>query len=249
VRRRFVLGRIREPGRQKVATGKILTLRLIDGSWEEVNVKGFEIGKRLAQTAVSSIVPMLEELGEVHMQSVFVGSTSDTGTSGSGGQADEYLCVELGGEEFGIRMSRVLEIVGVQGIVSVSQGSAPAKGIVKLRDKSIRIIELREKLGLPASEYSQRTCMIVVEVQGQPPGTLVGMVVDGVIEVVKLASADIEDTADVRSGTPYTSGMTRCKGKPKILLDIENLIARQESWFPESSFEPDRLADSERSSG
>jgi purine-binding chemotaxis protein CheW len=94
----------------------------------------------------------------------------------------------------------------------------------------IPVIDLRLKFGLPAVEYNQRTCIIVVQVDGESTSLLVGLIVDSVSEVVNLAAADVEDTPDFgsRTSTPFILGMAKLKGKVKILLDIDRVVNSQE---------------------
>ncbi len=86
------------------------------------------------------------------------------------------------------------------------------------------------KFGLTEVEYTQRTCIIVIQVQAAGTAMPMGIVVDGVAEVLNLTSADIEDTPDFGDGvdTRYLLGMAKVKGKVKILLDIDQVLTRQE---------------------
>lgn len=145
-------------------------------------------------------------------------------------RAGKYLIFHLGREEFGIRVVSVREIMGVQDITAVPQTPAHVKGVINLRGKVIPVLDLRLKFGLPEIEYTQRTCIIVVQVQGDTRSMLMGIVVDGVAEVLNLASGDIEDTPDFGQGvaTPYLLGMAKIKGKVKILLDINQVLTSQE---------------------
>jgi purine-binding chemotaxis protein CheW len=142
----------------------------------------------------------------------------------------KYLVFELGREEFGIRVLKVREIMGVQDITAVPQTPAYVKGVINLRGKVIPVVDLRLKFGLPEAEYTQRTCIIVVQAQVETTSALMGIVVDGVAEVLNLAAADIEDTPDFGRGvaTPYLLGMAKIKGKVKILLDIDQVLTSQE---------------------
>jgi purine-binding chemotaxis protein CheW len=142
------------------------------------------------------------------------------------GRGGKYLVFELGREEFGIRVLKVREIMGIQDITAVPQTPAHVKGVINLRGKVIPVVDLRLKFGLPEQEYTQRTCIIVVQVQGEARPMLMGIVVDGVAEVLNLAAADIEDTPDFGDGTatPYLLGMAKVKGKVKILLEIERVL-------------------------
>jgi purine-binding chemotaxis protein CheW len=138
----------------------------------------------------------------------------------------KYLVFELGREEFGIRVLKVREIMGIQDITAVPQTPAHVKGVINLRGKVIPVVDLRLKFGLPEQEYTQRTCIIVVQVQGEAGPMLMGIVVDGVAEVLNLAAADIEDTPDFGDGTatPYLLGMAKVKEKVKILLEIDRVL-------------------------
>ena len=145
-------------------------------------------------------------------------------------RAGKYLVFQLGQEEFGIGVLKVREIMGVQDITAVPQTPGYVKGVINLRGKVIPVVDLRLKFGLPEIEYTQRTCIIVVEVRGTEASTLMGIVVDGVAEVLNLAGSDVEDTPDFGQGaaTPYLLGMAKIKGKVKILLDIDQVLSSQE---------------------
>jgi purine-binding chemotaxis protein CheW len=145
-------------------------------------------------------------------------------------RAGKYLVFHLGKEEFGIRVLKVREIMGIQNITAVPQTPAYVKGVINLRGKVIPVVDLRLKFGLPEIEYTQRTCIIVVQVQADSHGMMMGIVVDGVAEVLNLVPGDIEDTPDFGQGvvTPYLLGMAKIKGKVKILLDIDQVLTSQE---------------------
>ena len=142
----------------------------------------------------------------------------------------KYLIFQLGREEFGIRVLQVREIMGIEDITAVPQTLAYVKGVINLRGKVIPVVDLRLKFGLPGQEYTQRTCIIVVQVAGEAGPMLMGTVVDGVAEVLNLAEADIEDTPDFRDGTAtrYLLGMAKVKGKVEILLHIDRVLTKQE---------------------
>ena len=139
----------------------------------------------------------------------------------------KYLVFQLGQEEFGIQVLKVREIMGVQDITAVPQTPAYVKGVINLRGKVIPVVDLRLKFGLPELDYTQRTCIIVVQVRSEVGPVLMGIVVDGVAEVLNLATAEIEDTPDFGDGTatPYLLGMAKSKGKVKILLEIDRVMS------------------------
>lgn len=145
-------------------------------------------------------------------------------------RAGKYLTFQLANEEFGIRVLKVREIMGIQDITAVPQTPPHIKGVINLRGKVVPVIDLRLKFGISAAEYTQRTCIIVTQVQGESGAVFMGIVVDGVSEVLNLTAAEIEDTPDFGEevSSAYLLGMAKVKGKVKILLDIDKVLSTQE---------------------
>jgi purine-binding chemotaxis protein CheW len=141
----------------------------------------------------------------------------------------KYLIFQLAQEEFGIRVLKVREIMGLQEITAVPQTPAHIKGVINLRGKVVPVVDLRLKFGLAAAE-SQRTCIIVTQLQSESGVILIGVVVDGVSEVLNLTGAEIEDTPDFGEELAgrYLLGMAKVKGKVKILLDLDKVLSAPE---------------------
>ena len=140
-------------------------------------------------------------------------------------RAGKYLTFQLGSEHYAIQVLRVREIVKVQHITAVPETPSEVRGVINLRGKVIPVIDLRLKFGMPESEYGQRTCIIVVELNSSHAGPM-GIIVDEVSEVLNLTEADIQDTPDFGSGveTPYLLGLARVQDSVKILLDINQIL-------------------------
>jgi purine-binding chemotaxis protein CheW len=158
-------------------------------------------------------------------------STKEPAASGSTDiRAGKYLTFQLANEEFGIRVLKVREIMGLQEITAVPQTPGHVKGVINLRGKVVPVIDLRLKFGLAAAEYTQRTCIIVTQVTGESAGVLMGIIVDGVSEVLNLMASEIEDTPDFGEEVAghYLLGMAKVKGKVKILLDIDKVLSTQD---------------------
>ena len=164
------------------------------------------------------------------MQSTITAPPANASAAKGDNRAGKYLTFMIGKEEFGVGVMKVREIMGIQDITAVPQTPAYLKGVINLRGKVIPVIDLRLKFGLPGLEYTQRTCIIVVQVKGASTSLLMGTVVDEVSEVLTLAAADIEDTPDFGSNvdTSYILGMAKTKGKVKILLDINAVLTDRE---------------------
>ena len=146
------------------------------------------------------------------------------------GRAGKYLTFMTGQEEFGVAVLKVREIMGIQDITAVPHTPSYLKGVINLRGKVIPVVDLRLKFGMPGVDYSQRTCIIVVQVKSPGAPLLMGIVVDEVSEVLTLAPTDIEDTPDFGGtiATSYILGMAKVKGQVKILLDIDEVLAAEE---------------------
>jgi purine-binding chemotaxis protein CheW len=151
-------------------------------------------------------------------------------TAPTDARAGKYLTFQLANEEFGIRVLKVREIMGLQEITAVPQTPMHIKGVINLRGKVVPVIDLRLKFGLDAAEYTQRTCIIVTQVQGESGSVLMGIVVDGVSEVLNLTALEIEDTPDFGEEVTgqFLLGMAKVKGKVKILLDIDKVLSSQD---------------------
>jgi purine-binding chemotaxis protein CheW len=154
-------------------------------------------------------------------------------------RAGKYLTFQLAREEYAIQVLKVREIMGVQHITTVPQTPVDVKGVINLRGKVIPVTDLRLKFGLPEGEYTPRTCIIVVQLQGETV-TQVGIIVDEVCEVLSLAEADIQDTPDFGRGitTPYLLGMAKVKGRVKILLDIDHVMSARDLQGIEAMLNP-----------
>jgi purine-binding chemotaxis protein CheW len=147
-----------------------------------------------------------------------------------GKRAGKYLIFHLGLEEFGTEVLKVREIMGLQDITSIPQVPLYVKGVINLRGKVIPVIDLRLKFGLEPQEYTPRTCIVVMRTRQADEDLMIGLVVDGVVEVLNLMASDIEDTPDFGPGvvTPYLTGMAKVKGRVKILLDIDQVLSGNE---------------------
>ena len=157
-------------------------------------------------------------------------TSSDAAGAASDVRAGKYLTFQLAREEFGIRVLKVREIMGMQEITAVPQTPPYIRGVINLRGKVVPVVDLRLKFGMQAAEYTQRTCIIVTQVNMDSGQVLAGMIVDGVSEVVNLAASEIEDTPDFGEdiGNRYLLGMAKSKGKVKILLDIDKVLSLED---------------------
>jgi len=142
----------------------------------------------------------------------------------------KYLTFTLADEEYGISILKIKEIIGMMPITSVPQTPAFVKGVINLRGKVIPVIDLRLRFGMESNDYTERTCIVVVEIVGQTGTILMGVVVDAVSEVLNIKSNEIENTPTfgTKLDTDYILGMAKMEGSIKILLDIDRVLSAKE---------------------
>jgi purine-binding chemotaxis protein CheW len=143
----------------------------------------------------------------------------------------KYLTFNLAGEEYGIGILMIKEIIGMMPITAVPQTPAFIKGVVNLRGKVIPVMDLRLRFGMPEIAYNERTCIIVVEIPGQSGTIQIGVVVDAVSEVLNIKGEDIEGPPSfgARLNTEMILGMAKTGGGIKILLDIHRVLNSDEA--------------------
>lgn len=167
------------------------------------------------------------------------------------GREGKYLTFSLDTEEYGIGILKVKEIIGTMPITPVPQTPKFVKGVINLRGKVIPVIDLRLRFGLPSVEYTERTCIIVVEIQEEAETIVMGIVVDSVSEVLNIKAEDIEDSPRFGTNlkTDYIFGMAKIGGGVKILLDIDRVLTSQEINLLGQTVTQQQETRSERNSG
>ena len=141
--------------------------------------------------------------------------------------AGKFLTFTLGNELYGVPVLKVREIIRMVDITVVPQMPAYIKGVINLRGRIIPVVDLRTKFGLAGAETTERTCTVVVQVRLASGATIqMGLIVDGVEEVLNIAKGDIEETPDFGTAldTEYLLGMAKVKGKVASLLDIDRVL-------------------------
>jgi purine-binding chemotaxis protein CheW len=151
--------------------------------------------------------------------------TESVSASATQSRAGKYLTFFLAGEEYGLEILKVSEIIGMQPITRVPRMPEFVRGVINLRGKVIPITDLRSKFGME-QDGSEDSCIIVVQMRG----IMTGVVVDRVSEVVAIAEADIEDAPTFGAGihTEFLLGIGKTGGRVKLLLDIDKVLASSE---------------------
>ena len=142
----------------------------------------------------------------------------------------KYLTFSLANEEYGIGILKIKEIIGMMPITSVPQTPEFVKGVINLRGKVIPVLDLRRRFGMEPMDYTERTCIIVVEIAGTAGNVMIGVVVDSVSEVLSIKAEVIEETPTfgTKLNTDYILGMAKIGKGVKILLDIDRVLGADE---------------------
>lgn len=157
-------------------------------------------------------------------------ATLETSNVRARAAAGKYLTFVLGHESYGIAVLKIREIIRLLDITPVPQMPAYVKGVINLRGKVIPVVDLRIKFQLSKADTTERTCIIVVQVN-LPSGARpqMGLIVDAVEEVANIGTGEIEETPDFGAAlaTDYILGMAKVKGAVKTLLDIDRVVAAE----------------------
>lgn len=157
-------------------------------------------------------------------------SVSDSPAASTLELAGKYLTFRLANEEFGVEILRVREIIGLMDITVVPRTPKAIRGVINLRGKIIPVVDLRATFQMQAAEDTDLTCIIVVDVPMGSNHAQIGILVDTVSEVLDIRAEQIEPApafgADV--DTQFIRGMARIDEQVKILLNIEEVLNRQE---------------------
>jgi len=141
----------------------------------------------------------------------------------------KYLTFHVGGEEYGVGILQVREIIGIMEYTEVPQTSEFVSGVVNLRGRVLPIIDLRSKFGFPPTDHTGQTCIVVVDV-----GTMTGIIVDAVQEVHDISAEDIQPPPRLGGSvnTDFLLGMGRVQDEVKMLLDIDKVLANEAFVVP-----------------
>jgi purine-binding chemotaxis protein CheW len=134
----------------------------------------------------------------------------------------KYLTFALGKEEYGLEILKVKEIIGIMDITAVPQVPDYVKGVINLRGKVIPVISLRRKFGMEEIDYTDETCIIVMNLNE----VLIGIIIDKVQEVLDIEQNNIEPppSSGIAGKSEYILGMGKVGESVKILLNIDKIL-------------------------
>jgi len=141
-------------------------------------------------------------------------------------QSRELLTFTLGREEYGIDILKVQEIRGYEAVTTIANAPEFIKGVINLRGIIVPIVDMRIKFNLGNVSYDDTTVVIILNVSGR----VVGMVVDGVSDVITLKADQVKPAPEFGAGldTRYLQGLGTVDERMIILVDIEKLMSSRE---------------------
>lgn len=129
------------------------------------------------------------------------------------------------GEDYGVPINQVYEIIRVGSITIVPNSPSYMEGVINLRGKVLPVLNLRKKLKLPAKDINKTSRIIVAEVNNK----VIGLLVDAVSHVIKVPSGFVESAPEevLEADTDYITGVGKLQDRLVILLDLEKLLRRE----------------------
>jgi len=139
---------------------------------------------------------------------------------------EQVVVLELAGEAYGVEIGRVEEIIRMQAITRIPNGPAFIEGVTNLRGRVIPVLDLRKRFGLPSSEATRRSRIVV----GELGEHTVGLVVDGVSEVLLVGSDAVEppSTLVTSADSAFLRGVAKLEERLILLLDLSRILTRAE---------------------
>ncbi|PLX15607.1 MAG: chemotaxis protein CheW [Candidatus Muiribacterium halophilum] len=144
--------------------------------------------------------------------------------------AGKYLTFYLEQEVYGIEILKVQEIIGMMKVTKFPKVPHFVRGVINLRGKVIPVIDLRQKFNMTGQEDTEKTCIIVTQIETEKVEMRQGILVDEVSEVIDIESANIEQRPDFGSSSndDFVLGVGKINDKVIILIDVEKILSDNE---------------------
>lgn len=145
----------------------------------------------------------------------------------------EYLAFSLGGEEYAVNILQVQEIRAYERVTRIANMPAFIKGVMNLRGAVVPVVDLRVRFNVGKADYDASTIVIVINIG---PRTI-GMVVDGVSDVVSLKSSELRAAPQIAGvlTAEFLEGVAILDKRMLIIVDINGLMSSKEMGLLESA--------------
>ena len=144
----------------------------------------------------------------------------------SKGELIQLVSFNLGDEEYAVEVLKVREIIRMTSVTHVPNTPSCIEGVVNLRGKVIPIISLRDRFSMYGKESDSHTRIIVMDISGKQ----MGFVVDGVSEVIRISSGEIQPPPDLVSGVDqdFIRGVIQHGEQLLLMLELDRMFSDEE---------------------
>lgn len=138
----------------------------------------------------------------------------------------KQLIFSLNKGYYGFSILKVKEVIGMVKTIPIPHAPSFIKGVINLRGRIMPVMDLRIKFGMAQEDYTERTCIVIVEVLVNDKARQMGVIVDGISEVIEINKEDIEPPPQYAENDDcdFIDGIAKIKGKVVMLLNIESII-------------------------
>ncbi|MCE5314684.1 MAG: chemotaxis protein CheW [Armatimonadota bacterium] len=141
--------------------------------------------------------------------------------------SEQLVVMELANESYGVDIGAVNTIIRMQEVTAIPRAPSFVEGVINLRGSIIPVIDLRKRFGLPLKDVTKASRIVVVEAQG----LMIGMVVDAVVETLRLPASAIEPPSPVVSSvdSAYVRGVGKQENRLVILVDLDKVLTEKDA--------------------
>jgi len=145
-------------------------------------------------------------------------------------EANQFLTFKLDEEVFALDISKIREVLDFTTVTKVPNTPDFMRGVINLRGKVVPVVDLRLKFGLPMTEKTVNTCVIITEIEMEAETLVLGAMADSVQEVLDLEPEQIEPAPRIgtKLNTNFIRGMGKHNGEFIIILDIDLVFSADE---------------------
>jgi len=142
----------------------------------------------------------------------------------------QYLTFFMAGEEYAVGILQIREILELGPMTRVPAAPAYVRGVINVRGSVMPVIDIAVKLGLPETQVTRRTCVVIVEAAFTGETRVLGLLVDAVHQVIELSDADVEPPPSFGTQVlpSFLLGMARAEPKFVMLLDLDRVLTASE---------------------
>jgi purine-binding chemotaxis protein CheW len=141
-----------------------------------------------------------------------------------------YLTFSVAHEEYAVEVHRVREIIGPSAMEPAANAAPYIRGVIQLRGRTVPVLDLRRRFGLEEAEQRREDCIITVLVKGWEEPFLMGLLVEGIREVIQIWTENLEK-APAMEGDPredFLLGLAQLEDRVVLLLDVDKLAKEEE---------------------